>query len=206
MTKHPKPADAYHPWRTYIDAREEARRRGDRKVGTEHLILGLLREPVLVAGPRMRPADSPRRARRDGSRCTRRSRHRRCVQRTTDTDRRADQTTAEADVQSRLAGPFATDTRSQDSAGEIVQRDTPSSPDRPATGAPHRPRARAARSRRRADRRARRRSRGRAATSRRGRRRSVGKPAPSSEGWNESLREASRAPDATVGPAVSPQR
>jgi Clp amino terminal domain, pathogenicity island component len=48
MTKHPKPADAYHPWRTYIDAREEARRRGDRKVGTEHLILGLLREPVLA--------------------------------------------------------------------------------------------------------------------------------------------------------------
>jgi hypothetical protein len=48
MTKHSKPADAYHPWRTYIDAREEARRRGDRKVGTEHLILGLLREPVLA--------------------------------------------------------------------------------------------------------------------------------------------------------------
>jgi hypothetical protein len=48
MTKRSKPADAYHPWRTYIDAREEARRRGDRKVGTEHLILGLLREPVLA--------------------------------------------------------------------------------------------------------------------------------------------------------------
>ena len=47
MTKHSKPADAYHPWRTYIDAREEARRRGDRKVGTEHLILGLLMEPVV---------------------------------------------------------------------------------------------------------------------------------------------------------------
>ena len=50
MTKHLKPADAYHPWSTYIDAREEARRRGDRKVGTEHLILGLLREPVLARG------------------------------------------------------------------------------------------------------------------------------------------------------------
>ena len=48
MTRHSKPADAYHPWRTYIDAREEARRRGDRKVGTEHLILGLLRDPVLA--------------------------------------------------------------------------------------------------------------------------------------------------------------
>ena len=48
MTKHSKPADAYHPWSTYIDAREEARRRGDRKVGTEHLILALLKEPVLA--------------------------------------------------------------------------------------------------------------------------------------------------------------
>ena len=48
MTKHSKPADAWNPWSTYIDAREEARRRGDRKVGTEHLILGLLREPVLA--------------------------------------------------------------------------------------------------------------------------------------------------------------
>jgi hypothetical protein len=39
-------ADArYHPWTTYIAAREEARRRGDRKVGTDHLLLGLLQEP-----------------------------------------------------------------------------------------------------------------------------------------------------------------
>jgi hypothetical protein len=48
MTKDPKPANAWNPWATYIDAREEARRRGDRKVGTEHLILGLLRQPVLA--------------------------------------------------------------------------------------------------------------------------------------------------------------
>ena len=48
MTKHSKPADWYLPWSTYIDAREEARRRGDRRVGTEHLILGLLGEPVLA--------------------------------------------------------------------------------------------------------------------------------------------------------------
>jgi hypothetical protein len=34
MTKHSKPADAWNPWSTYIDAREEARRRGDRKVVT----------------------------------------------------------------------------------------------------------------------------------------------------------------------------
>jgi hypothetical protein len=38
---------AYHPWTTYIVAREEARRRGDRKVGTEHLLLALLSEPDL---------------------------------------------------------------------------------------------------------------------------------------------------------------
>src|ERR1700679_1299175 len=48
MTKQSKPADAYNPWGVYGDAREEARRRGDRKVGTEHLILGLLRDPVLA--------------------------------------------------------------------------------------------------------------------------------------------------------------
>lgn len=48
MTRHSKPADAYNPWSLYIDAREEARRRGDRKVGTEHLVLGLLREPVMA--------------------------------------------------------------------------------------------------------------------------------------------------------------
>jgi Clp amino terminal domain, pathogenicity island component len=38
---------AYHPWTTYIAAREEARRRGDRRVGTEHLLLALLSEPDL---------------------------------------------------------------------------------------------------------------------------------------------------------------
>jgi len=48
MTKQSKPADAWNPWSTYIDAREEARRRGDRKVGTEHLVLGLLSEPGLA--------------------------------------------------------------------------------------------------------------------------------------------------------------
>ena len=41
-----RPADdGYHPWTTYIDARQEARRRGDHKVGTEHLVLALLMEP-----------------------------------------------------------------------------------------------------------------------------------------------------------------
>ena len=45
MTAKPSKAGEYHPWTTFIYAREEARRRGDRRVGTEHLVLGLLREP-----------------------------------------------------------------------------------------------------------------------------------------------------------------
>jgi hypothetical protein len=38
---------AYHPWSTYLAAREEARRLGDKRIGTEHLLLGLLRDPVI---------------------------------------------------------------------------------------------------------------------------------------------------------------
>lgn len=37
----------YHPWTTYIWAREEARRRGDRRVGTDHLLLGLLHDAAI---------------------------------------------------------------------------------------------------------------------------------------------------------------
>jgi hypothetical protein len=37
----------YHPWTTYNAAREEARQRGDRRIGTEHLILALLRDEDL---------------------------------------------------------------------------------------------------------------------------------------------------------------
>jgi hypothetical protein len=40
-------SDLYHPWTTYIAACEEARQRGDRRVGTEHLLLGLLRDPQI---------------------------------------------------------------------------------------------------------------------------------------------------------------
>jgi len=39
----------YHPWKTYIAAREEARCRGDRRVGTEHLLVALLLEPDLAS-------------------------------------------------------------------------------------------------------------------------------------------------------------
>jgi hypothetical protein len=38
----------YHPWTTVMIAREEARSRGDRRIGTEHLVLGLLPEPGIA--------------------------------------------------------------------------------------------------------------------------------------------------------------
>ena len=48
MTAKANKVGGYHPWTTYVYAREEARRRGDRRVGTEHLVLGLLREPDIA--------------------------------------------------------------------------------------------------------------------------------------------------------------
>jgi hypothetical protein len=47
MTDASNSAIAYHPWTTYAAAREEARIRGDRRVGTDHLLLGLLRDPEI---------------------------------------------------------------------------------------------------------------------------------------------------------------
>jgi hypothetical protein len=41
--------DEYHPWSTYIAAREEARRRGDHTVGTEHLLVALLSDPAIAS-------------------------------------------------------------------------------------------------------------------------------------------------------------
>lgn len=43
------PVPAYHPWSTALDAGQEARRRGDRKIGTEHLALALLMEPEIAS-------------------------------------------------------------------------------------------------------------------------------------------------------------
>jgi len=48
MTAKPSKVGGFNPWRTYVYAREEARRRGDRRVGTEHLVLSLLREPDIA--------------------------------------------------------------------------------------------------------------------------------------------------------------
>jgi hypothetical protein len=40
--------ETYHPWSTYVVARAEASRLGDRSVGTQHLLLALLGEPALA--------------------------------------------------------------------------------------------------------------------------------------------------------------
>jgi hypothetical protein len=45
MTAKANKVGGFNPWATYVYAREEARRRGNRRVGTEDLVLGLLREP-----------------------------------------------------------------------------------------------------------------------------------------------------------------
>jgi Clp amino terminal domain, pathogenicity island component len=45
MTGKASKVGGFNPWATCVYAREEARRRGDRRVGTEHLVLGLVREP-----------------------------------------------------------------------------------------------------------------------------------------------------------------
>jgi ATP-dependent Clp protease ATP-binding subunit ClpA len=40
--------EALHPWASYLQASEEARRRGDRRTGTDHLLLALLEEDPSV--------------------------------------------------------------------------------------------------------------------------------------------------------------
>ena len=45
MTAKASKVGGFNPWATAVGAREEARRRGNRRVGTEDLVLGLLRDP-----------------------------------------------------------------------------------------------------------------------------------------------------------------
>jgi hypothetical protein len=45
MTTEPVPPETLHPWGIYLQASEEARRRGDRRVGTDHILLALLEDP-----------------------------------------------------------------------------------------------------------------------------------------------------------------
>ena len=48
MTAKANKVGGFSPWATAVYAREEARRRGNRRIGTEDLVLGLLREPEVA--------------------------------------------------------------------------------------------------------------------------------------------------------------
>ena len=45
MTAASAAPEVLHPWAIYLRASEEARRRGDRRTGTDHLLLALLEDP-----------------------------------------------------------------------------------------------------------------------------------------------------------------
>jgi hypothetical protein len=47
MTTESVVPEVLHPWAIYLRASEEARRRGDRRTGTDHLLLGLLEDPSI---------------------------------------------------------------------------------------------------------------------------------------------------------------
>ena len=47
MTTEPVVPEVLHPWTIYMRASEEARRRGDRRTGTDHVLLGLLEDPSI---------------------------------------------------------------------------------------------------------------------------------------------------------------
>jgi hypothetical protein len=49
MTTEPAALEVLHGWAVYLRASEEARRRGDRRTGTDHLLLALLEEPSIEA-------------------------------------------------------------------------------------------------------------------------------------------------------------
>jgi hypothetical protein len=49
MTTEPVAPEVLHPWAIYLRAGEEARRRGDRRTGTDHLLLGLFEDPSIEA-------------------------------------------------------------------------------------------------------------------------------------------------------------
>ena len=49
MTTESAAPEVLHGWAVYLRASEEARRRGDRRTGTEHLLLALLEDPSVEA-------------------------------------------------------------------------------------------------------------------------------------------------------------
>jgi ATP-dependent Clp protease ATP-binding subunit ClpA len=49
MTTGPVVPELLHAWAVYLQASEEARRRGDRRAGTDHILLALLEDPSIEA-------------------------------------------------------------------------------------------------------------------------------------------------------------
>jgi hypothetical protein len=49
MTTESVAPEVLHPWGIYLRASEEARRRGDRRTGTDHVLLALLEDPSIEA-------------------------------------------------------------------------------------------------------------------------------------------------------------
>ena len=49
MTTESVVPEVLHAWAIYLRASEEARRRGDRRTGTDHLLLALLEDPSIEA-------------------------------------------------------------------------------------------------------------------------------------------------------------
>ena len=49
MTAEPAAPEMLHGWAIYLRAGEEARRRGDRRTGTDHVLLALLEDPPIEA-------------------------------------------------------------------------------------------------------------------------------------------------------------
>ena len=49
MTTEPAAPEVLHGWAVYLRASEEARRRGDRRTGTDHVLLALLEDPSIDA-------------------------------------------------------------------------------------------------------------------------------------------------------------
>jgi ATP-dependent Clp protease ATP-binding subunit ClpA len=49
MTTDPVPPETLHGWTIYLQACEEARRRGDRRAGTDHILLALFEDPSTEA-------------------------------------------------------------------------------------------------------------------------------------------------------------
>jgi len=49
MTAESVAPEVLHPWAIYLQASEEARRRGDRRTGTDHILLALFEDPSIEA-------------------------------------------------------------------------------------------------------------------------------------------------------------